>query len=167
MQEDEANKYSRYMAKYWDAMVAHAEREWDSTIYVPRDENTCLIKNSMPIKPIKLKALHHGVDKFANQFPVPTKVLVYTLGEQLRSIEPVIREVVFGLDQRPPMWQDHLRAMEHFMATKLQKGLALRIYKYIFSMQQSNFLGVNNYIGLAPSSSVSTVDGLGSGQEKA
>ncbi|KAI6043267.1 hypothetical protein EDC04DRAFT_2959099 [Pisolithus marmoratus] len=139
MQMDEAQNYSRYMSNYWDAMVAHAERERDSTIYVARDANTGLIKKSMPIK---LKALHHGLmgkilgDKFADQFPVPTKVLMYTLGEQLRSIEPAIGEVVswieplagFGLDQRPPMSRDHLRAMEHFMAKKLQKGLVFKNY---------------------------------------
>ncbi|KAI6043441.1 hypothetical protein EDC04DRAFT_2955626 [Pisolithus marmoratus] len=149
MQEDEAQKYSRYMSKYWDAMVAHAEREWDSTIYVPRDENMDLIKNSTPIK---LKALHHGLmrkilgDKFADQFPVPTKVLMYTLGEQLRSIEPAIREVVAWIEPLAGLvWTkghqcgDHLRAMEHFMAKKLQKGLAFR-------------LGLNNYIPLTQNS---------------
>ncbi|KAI6015595.1 hypothetical protein EDC04DRAFT_2608812 [Pisolithus marmoratus] len=116
IQENEANHYSRYMSKYWDAMVAHAEREQDSTIHIPRDENTCLIVTA---KPNKLKVLHYGVmgkilgDKFANQLPIPTKLLLYTLGEQLRSIEPTIKEVVkwigplsgFGIDQRPPMWQ--------------------------------------------------------------
>ncbi|KAI6040601.1 hypothetical protein EDC04DRAFT_2602380 [Pisolithus marmoratus] len=55
MQEDEAQKYSRYMSKYWDAMVAHAE--------------------------------------------IPTKVLMYTLGEQLRSIKPAIRENYIPLAQ--------------------------------------------------------------------
>ncbi|KAI6030350.1 hypothetical protein EDC04DRAFT_2605304 [Pisolithus marmoratus] len=111
MQMDEAQNYSRYMSNYWDAMVAHAERERDSTIYVARDANTGLIKKSMPIK---LKALHHELmgkilgDKFADQFPVPTKVLMYTLGEQLRSIEPAIGE--------------------HFMAKKLQKGLVFKNY---------------------------------------
>ncbi|KAI6019569.1 hypothetical protein EDC04DRAFT_2901766 [Pisolithus marmoratus] len=144
MQMDEAQNYSRYMSNYWDAMVAHAERERDSTIY----------------------ALHHGLmgkilgDKFADQLPVPTKVLMYTLGEQLRSIEPAIREVVswieplagFGLDQRPPMWRDHLRAMEHFMAKKLQKGLVFKIYRYFFSMQRSEYLGLKNYIPLAQNS---------------
>ncbi|KAI5986056.1 hypothetical protein EDC04DRAFT_2999858 [Pisolithus marmoratus] len=154
MQMDEAQNYSRYMSNYWDAMMAHAERERDSTIYVPRDANTALIKKSMPIK---LKALCHGLmgkilgDKFADQFPVPTKVLMYTLGEQLRSIEPAIREVVswieplagFGLDQRPPMWRDHLRAMEHFMAKKLQKGLVFK---------RSEYLGLKNYIPLVQNS---------------
>ncbi|KAI6043281.1 hypothetical protein EDC04DRAFT_2600323 [Pisolithus marmoratus] len=49
----------------------------------------------------------------------------------------------FGLDQRPPMWRDHLRAMEHFMAKKLQKGLVFK---------QSEYLGLKNYIPLAQNS---------------
>ncbi|KAI6019078.1 hypothetical protein EDC04DRAFT_2607649 [Pisolithus marmoratus] len=41
------------------------------------------------------------------------------------------------------MWWDHLRAMEHFMAQKLQKGLAFK---------RSEYLGLKNYIPLAQNS---------------
>ncbi|KAI5989953.1 hypothetical protein EDD15DRAFT_2198313 [Pisolithus albus] len=48
--------------------------------------------------PAKLKAMQHGLmakvhgDKFLSFFPVPTKLLLHTLGEQLKSRQPAIRE---------------------------------------------------------------------------
>ncbi|KAI6043390.1 hypothetical protein EDC04DRAFT_2600254 [Pisolithus marmoratus] len=141
MQEDEAQKYSRYMSKYWNAMVVHAEREQDSTIYVPRDVSTHLIKNSMPIK---LKALCHGLmgkflgDKFADQFPVPTKVLMYTLGEQLRSIEPAIREATNVV--RPSKGYGALHGQKVTEGTGIQDLEPPKIIKDELEPEQFRFL---------------------------
>ncbi|KAI6139026.1 hypothetical protein BKA82DRAFT_10380 [Pisolithus tinctorius] len=126
----EVNKYSDYMASYWEEIMCGVEVEREALKRVQKDPTTDVIKRAMSAK---VKAIHCGLmgkvygDPMLNKFPIPTKLLVYSLGEQLRSIEPVIKEMVewfepltvFGLEQRPPMWKDHLQALEHFISTKL------------------------------------------------
>lgn len=154
------DKYMRAMSKYWEALIRHAETEKEGSLRAPRDPITDIIRLTMPAK---LKALQHGLmakihsDKFLNFFPVPTKLLLYTLGEQLKSIQPAIKEMVLwmepfaaiGVDQRPPLWRDHLRALEHCIKAKLGVNGISRIYKYIFRARRDEFLGMNNYIEVA------------------
>ncbi|KAI6139413.1 hypothetical protein BKA82DRAFT_4020175 [Pisolithus tinctorius] len=141
-----------YMASYWEEIMQGVEVEREALKRVTKDPITDMIKMAMPAK---VKAICCGLmgkvygDPMLNKFPIPTKLLAYSLGEQLRSVEPAIKEMVewfepltvFGLEQRPPMWKDHLRALEHFASTKLG---ADHIHR---------FLGRNNYLPLALKSS--------------
>ncbi|KAI6103644.1 hypothetical protein F5141DRAFT_1065388 [Pisolithus sp. B1] len=97
-------KYTHAMSKYWEAIIHHAEMEKEGSLCTPRDPISNIIRLTMPAK---LKALQHGLmakihgDKFLSFFPVPTKLLLYTLGEQLKSIQPAIREQL-GWIKGPP-----------------------------------------------------------------
>ncbi|KIO05398.1 hypothetical protein M404DRAFT_9075 [Pisolithus tinctorius Marx 270] len=160
----EVNKYSDYMASYWEEIMQGVEVEREALKRVTKDPITDMIKMAMPAK---VKAICCGLmgkvygDPMLHKFPIPTKLLVYSLGEQLRSVEPAIKEMVewfepltvFGLEQRPPMWKDHLRALEDFASTKLGADHIHRIYKLIFATCQAQFLGRNNYLPLALKSS--------------
>ncbi|KAI6104757.1 hypothetical protein EDD16DRAFT_1524611 [Pisolithus croceorrhizus] len=163
-----ADMFAKY---YWEVIICHAEMEKEGSLHVPRDPISDILRLTMPAK---LKALQHGLiakihgNKFLSLFPIPTKLLPCTLGEQLKSIQPAIKEMVMwmepfaavGVDQRPPWWCDHLRALEHCIKTKLgvngisrrtdQYSCPLRYtYKYLFHAHHDAFLGMNAYLEVA------------------
>ncbi|KIK15312.1 hypothetical protein PISMIDRAFT_641169 [Pisolithus microcarpus 441] len=101
------DKYMCAMSKYWEAVIHHAEMEKEG---------------SLPVLEHGLMAKVHR-DKFLSFFPVPGKLLLYALGEQIKSIQPAIKEL--GVD-----------------------GIS-RIYKYIFCACCGAFLGMSNYLEVA------------------
>ncbi|KAI5984140.1 hypothetical protein EDD15DRAFT_2201478 [Pisolithus albus] len=91
----ECDKCLHATSKYCEGIIHHVEMEKEAYLCVPRDAVSDVIRLTMPAK---LKAMQHGLmakihgDKFLSFFPVPTKLLLHTLGEQLKSRQPAIRE---------------------------------------------------------------------------
>ncbi|KAI6096773.1 hypothetical protein F5141DRAFT_1220559 [Pisolithus sp. B1] len=159
-ESSEDEQYTLALSKYWEVVIRHAEMEKEGCLHVQRDPISDILRLTMPAK---LKALQHGLmakihgNKLLGLLPVPTKLLLYTLGEQLKSIQPAIKEMVLwmeplaavGVDQRPPLWRDHLRALEDCITTKLGVSNISRIYKYLFHARRDAFLGMNAYLEVA------------------
>lgn len=96
-QEDELRDYKKYLSLYYDDLIAHAE-ELKETIPQSGDAEKDLVIKWMPTK---LRALKAGLMKSARKtgstlsryYPVPNKLLLYTIEEQLLSIKDAISEV--------------------------------------------------------------------------
>ncbi|KAI6100894.1 hypothetical protein EDD16DRAFT_1522577 [Pisolithus croceorrhizus] len=103
--------------------------------------------------PAKLKALQHGLMAkiHGNKFkftPCSYQATTVHSGGAVKE-HTASHQGVVGVDQRPPLWHDHLRALEHCIKTKLGVNGISRIYKYIFHAHHDAFLGMNAYLEVA------------------
>ncbi|KAG6330516.1 hypothetical protein ID866_8573, partial [Astraeus odoratus] len=126
----ERTDYMTCLSGYYDDLIAHAEKVRQEVLVDSSESLQDLVKQAMPAK---LKALKYGLMRLVHpgtpmhHYPVPNKLVLYSLSQQLKSIEQVITEVVswieplstIGIDQKPQIWKDHLRAMESHIISKL------------------------------------------------
>ncbi|KAI6029978.1 hypothetical protein EDC04DRAFT_2898755 [Pisolithus marmoratus] len=154
----EQKAYQRQLSNYWTTMIREAEAECkEATASSSTDDIGYRIKMAMPAK---LKALQHHLlhqlhpNHLLDQFPIPNKGFLYMLSEQLRYVEAAIKEVAIwiepftlvAVDQKPPLWRDHIRGIENIWHEKLQ---ATKLYKAIFEERQRSLMAIQNYIKTA------------------
>jgi len=96
-EEKERREYQRAMEDYWTETIRNAEALKDVTVKrTTRNKTRELVIAAMPAK---LTALKHGLmerlypDRLLQFYPVPNRMFMYALGEQLKSIQGAIKEV--------------------------------------------------------------------------
>ncbi|KAI6043206.1 hypothetical protein EDC04DRAFT_2960341 [Pisolithus marmoratus] len=151
----EQKAYQHQLSNYWTTMIREAEAECkEATASSSTDNVGYRIKMAMPAK---LKALQHHLlhrlhpNHLLDQFPIPNKGFLYMLSEQLRYVEAAIKEVAIwiepfmlvAVDQKPPLWRDHIHGVENIWHEKLQ---ATKLYKAIFEEHQQSLMAIQNYI---------------------
>ncbi|KAI5984825.1 hypothetical protein EDD15DRAFT_2200964 [Pisolithus albus] len=119
--------YQGQLANYWNTMVRNGRGRYPAT-----PQQQC--NSGRASMPAKLKALKYGLmhslhpNGLLGQFPNPTKLFLYALSKQLNHLcEGIMVMAVWiesfslmAVDQKQPMWQDHVCGMENLFKQKLQ-----------------------------------------------
>ncbi|KAI6012016.1 hypothetical protein PISMIDRAFT_11647 [Pisolithus microcarpus 441] len=155
----EQRTYRKQLEEYWDVVIRRAEA---GTEVLPvgstageSDDTTNVIRASMPAK---LKALKHGLmqrlhpQSLLDQFPIPNKMLLYALSKQLYHVREGITEVALwiepfsmvAVDQKLPMWRDHVRGVENVWKEKLQSTSMDGFYNMIFRQRRRSLTSISS-----------------------
>lgn len=147
----ERQKYELVLEEYWTSMIREAGVD-EEDVSATRITNNKVRSTVIKAMPAKLMALKHGLmellypDRLMRFYPVPNKIFMYVLGEQLKSIEGAITEVSvkqsiasetclptthhnqltmwieplasLGIDRVPSMWHDQFRTLDNFVSIK-------------------------------------------------
>ena len=93
----EENQYNSQLLEYWEKVIMEAEVNCE--VLLKRISTNHVADTIIKTMPAKLKALKHGLmelllpGRLLQYYPIPNKVFLYSLGEQLKSIQGSIKEV--------------------------------------------------------------------------
>ncbi|KAI6116571.1 hypothetical protein EDD17DRAFT_1511353 [Pisolithus thermaeus] len=127
----EKKVYCHQLVQYWDALimscspVAAVVLEKKTMTHWPHHQG---------LHACKTKALKHGLmhclhlNSLLDQLPVPNKMFLYMLSKQPLHVQEGITEVALwikpfsmvAVNQKPPMWCDHVHSVENIWKEKLQ-----------------------------------------------
>ena len=94
--QKELGMYIQTLDEYWQEVIEAAKSELEKPTIIAKNTAQECIRKSMPAK---LSALRFGLmnhiypGRFMNLYPVPNRMFIYALGQQLKSVQDAIKEV--------------------------------------------------------------------------
>ena len=148
MNTEEASEYRKCLSTYYDEVIDHAEMHAQGISPTSDEpEDLIRLSMPAKLKALKYGVMkkRYG-SRVMKHYPVLNKFLLNALSEQLKGVKKVITEVsddansggemeltsgcfdqivnwveplaLLGATQKPPVYKDHLRAVEHFLLNK-------------------------------------------------